>query len=137
MVRNLKTKYEWRFCILKCKKIDHADAIISEAATNTGNNVFSRKHTPNKASRNIFRDLKPGEKVRLVFWRAKKSMTGKCYVARGYKQRNQVFLLYLECNREQHTYGWCIFKLNLKKTVDKGTSKQAKHKQGAAHVFEC
>ena len=68
---------------------------------------------PNKAL------LKRREKLRLSFWRPKNTMKRKCYVVSGYKQRNKVFLVYLKCDCEQHRYGWCLFKLKLKKTVDK------------------
>ena len=62
-----------------------------------------------------------------MFWRPKDSMKGKCYVFSGYKQTNEMFFVYLECKVEHHRYGWCIFKKNCQKTVEKTyleTSKQ-------------
>ena len=67
MVRNLKAKYQRIFCRLKCKKLDPADAIASEAATNTRNNVFSKSQMPKKESSSIFRDLEIAEKLGLIF----------------------------------------------------------------------
>ena len=67
MVRNLKAKFERNFCRLKCKKLDPADAITSEAATSTRNNVFSKSQMPKKESCSIFRDLELAEKLGLIF----------------------------------------------------------------------
>ena len=89
---------------MKWKKIDPAGAITSEAAANTKNNVLSSKQMQNKESHNIFRDLQLGEKLGSIFSRPENSGKGKCYVVGGYKQTNKVFLVYLECNRQQHRY---------------------------------
>ena len=45
-----------------------------------------------------------------MFWKAQDSMKGKCYLFSSYKQRNQVWSMYLEFKLPQDGYGWCIFK---------------------------
>ena len=50
-------------------------------------------------------------KVRLMFWRWNDSMKGKYHVFIGYKQRNKVCLVYLECKPQKDRYGWSIYKL--------------------------
>ena len=37
----------------------------------------------------------------------------------GYKQRNKIDLVYLECKVHQGSYGWCIFKLKGEKIQEK------------------
>ena len=93
------------FLEIKMEENRSAGAITSEAAANTKNNVLSSKQMQNKESHNIFRDLQLGEKLGSMFPRPENSDKGKCYVVGGYKQTNKVFLVYLECNRQQHRYG--------------------------------
>ena len=45
---------------------------------------------------NIFGACELTRKVKLMFRRPKDRINRKCYVFRSYKQRNKVFLLYLE-----------------------------------------
>ena len=52
-------------------------------------------------------------------------MKVKCYIFSGYKQRNNVFLVYLVGKLQQDGYGWCIFKL------------KCQNKQDTADVFKC
>ena len=59
-------------------------------------NIFRSKQTTKKVPPKIFQGLKVRKKVRKMFWKLKNSTKGKCYVFRGYKQRNNVFLVYLE-----------------------------------------
>ena len=79
-----------------------------------------------KQTTNIFRDFKVSRKIRLMFSRPKGSMKGKCYVCSGYKQRNNVCLLYLECKMRQERYRWCIFKLKRQKTLKRTNLENAK-----------
>ena len=53
-----------------------------------------------------------------MFWRPKDSMKCKFFVFSGYKLRNKVCLVHLECKLQQNSYGSCIFKLKRKKTVE-------------------
>ena len=46
-------------------------------------------------------------------------MKNKCDVFNGYKQRNKVRLVYLECKLQQDSYGWCFFSLKCQKTVER------------------
>ena len=119
MVQNLKARYQWCFRRLKCKKIDPADAITSEAVTNGTNKVFRRKQIPNKESPKIFRDLEVRKMVGLMLWSPQYSIKVECYIFSGYQQRNKVGLVHLEWKWHQDRYGWCIFKLKLKKPVDR------------------
>ena len=54
-----------------------------------------------------------------MIWTAKKSMKDKCYTFRRYKQTNKVLFVYFQCKRQEDRYGWCIFKLNCQKTVER------------------
>ena len=45
-----------------------------------------------------------------MFWGWNDSMKGKCHVFSGYKQRNKVCLVYLECKLQKDRYGWRIYK---------------------------
>ena len=56
-------------------------------------------------------------KVRLMFWRQKESMKGKCYVFGGYKERNNACLVYLKCKLQRDRYEWWVFKSKCQKTV--------------------
>ena len=53
-----------------------------------------------------------------MFWKQKDSVKAKWYVFSGYKQRNKVSLVYLDCKLEQVSYGWCIFKLKCQETEE-------------------
>ena len=86
---------------------------------NRRSNVFRRKQRTNKEARNIFRHFKLSTKVRLMFWRTKDRMKGKCYVFSGYKQWNELCFFYLECKLQQDSYGWCFSKLKFKGKVKK------------------
>ena len=46
-----------------------------------------------------------------MVWKQKDTMKSKCYVFSGYKQRNKVFLVYLECKLQEDSYDFCIFKI--------------------------
>ena len=67
MVRNLKAKYEGCFCRLQCNKIDPANAVTSEAATNSRNNVFRSKEISKKTSPNKFGNLAIRKNVGFMF----------------------------------------------------------------------
>ena len=43
-----------------------------------------------------------------MFRKPNDGMKGKCYVFSGYKQKNKVFLVYLEKKLQQDRCGWCI-----------------------------
>ena len=119
MVRKLKAKYKWCFSSLKCNKIGASDAIKNKTAKNRKNNIFRRKQRTNKVLPNIFRGFEVGRKIPLMLWRPKDSMKVKCYVFSSYKQRNNVFLVYLVGKLQQDGYGWCIFKLKCQKMVER------------------
>ena len=136
MVRKLKAKCISCFWRLKCKKII-ANAIRSWTTKNRRNSVFRSKEKTNKVPPNIFRDSEVRKKLRFMFWRPNDSMKGKCYVFSGYKQRNKLCLVYLECKLQQDSYGWCIFKLKCKKTVEKTYIETSKTKQDTVDVFKC
>ena len=44
-----------------------------------------------------------------MFWGTGGSMKDKCSDFSGYKQRNKVYLVYLECKLREVSYGSCIF----------------------------
>ena len=119
MVRKLKAKYEWCFSRYKSNNIGAADAIISSAAKDRRDNVFRSKQTINSVLPKIFRGFEARKKVRLMFWRPKDSMKGKCYLFRDYKQRNKARLVYLECKQQQDIYGWCIFNIKYRKILER------------------
>ena len=114
-MRKLKANYEWCFSRLQRNKIGPAQTITSWTAKNSRNNVFRKKQTTNKILPNVFRRCEVRTKVRLMFWRSKKSMKCECYVFSGYKQRNKVCLVYLENDLRQNRYSWCVFKLKCRK----------------------
>ena len=118
MVSNLKAKYEWCFLTLKCDKKDATNAVLRETAKTCRNKLFTSKQTTNKVPRNIFRKNEERKKIRLIYWRPKNSMKGKCYVFSDCKHRNNVSLLYLECKLQQDRYGWCISELTCKEMVE-------------------
>ena len=86
---------------------------------NSRTNVITSKQTTNKVAPNIFRRFKVTKKVRLGFRNSKDSMKSKCYDFSGYKQRNNVNLVYLECKLQQDSYDWGIFKLKSRKMINK------------------
>ena len=51
-----------------------------------------------------------------MFWTRKDSMKVKYSIFRGYKQKNKVCLVYLECQLQQDRYGSRIFKWKWQKT---------------------
>ena len=55
------------FTELKFNRIGATDTIIRQTGKNSRNNVFTKKQTTNKGSRNIFRSFKVTKKVRLMF----------------------------------------------------------------------
>ena len=62
-----------------------------------------------------------------MFWSLNESIKSKCYTLSGYKQTNDVCLVYLECKLRQVKYGRRIFKLKWQKMVERtylGTFKQ-------------
>ena len=58
------------------------------------------------------------KKRELLFWWRKHKMKNKCYVFSSHKQRNKVWMVYLECKLQQDRYRSCIFKLESYKTVE-------------------
>ena len=75
--------------------------------------------TTNKVPPNIYRGLEVTEKVRLIVCTANGSMKRKCYVFGGYKETNDLCLMYLSCNLRQVQYSRCIFKLKWEKAVER------------------
>ena len=65
------------------------------------------------------RDFEVRKDVPIDVVKGKRIMKEKCYVFAGYKQRNNVWLIYLECKLQQDRYGWRIFKLKLQKTAER------------------
>ena len=65
------------------------------------------------------RDFEVRKDVPIDVVKGKRIMKEKWYVFAGYKQRNNVWLIYLECKLQQDRYGWCIFKLKLQKTAER------------------
>ena len=110
---------EWCCLRFQWYKIGATDVIITLTAKNSRNNVFRRKQTANKLLPKIFRGLEVRRKGKFMFSTTKDSMKGKYYVFSGYKQRNKVFLVYLDCKHQQDRYGWYFFKLNRQKTAEK------------------
>ena len=53
---------------------------------------------------NMFRGFEVRKKVRLTFLRLNDINKCKCYVFRGYKQRNKAYVVYLECKLQQQRY---------------------------------
>ena len=80
--------------MLKCYKIGVTDAITSQTAKKSDNNVFRSKQTTNKVPTNIITPFKVRKKVRLKFLRPKYIKKRKCYVFSGYKERNKVLLFF-------------------------------------------
>ena len=64
-----------------------------------------------------------------MFWKPKHSMKAKRNVFNGYKQRNKLWLVYLECKLQQESYDWWTFQLKCLKMVESpylDTTKQEK-----------
>ena len=114
-----KTIYEWCFWKLKCYRIGAADPIKNSTAKNSKSSVFRSKQITTKVPLKIFRDLEVRKYVRLMFWRRKNSMQGRCYVSSVCQQRNKVRLVYLECGLGQDRSTWDISKLKCQKAVDR------------------
>ena len=53
-----------------------------------------------------------------MFWKLKGSMKCKWFAWSSYKQRNNVYLLFLECELQHERYGWWIFELRYQKMVE-------------------
>ena len=87
------------------------EVILKKKNSNSRNNVFKRKQRRNKVPPKIFRGFEVRKKTRLMVWKQKDTMKSKCYVFSGYKQRNKVFLVYLECKLQEDSYDFCIFKI--------------------------
>ena len=90
-------------------------------------NVFIFKQTTKKVTPNVLRGFEVKKKVGLTFGKANESLKGKSQVCSGYKQKNKLCLVYFECKLQQHSYGWCIFKLKDPKSAENiclGKSKQ-------------
>ena len=85
------------------------------------------QQTIKKVRLNIFTGAQGRKKVPLMFWKPKDSMKGISYVFSGYKEINNQCLGYLENKLEQDSHGWCIWNLNLQKSIERTyleTSKQ-------------
>ena len=65
---------------------------------------LANKQTKNNVPPKIFRGFEVRRKVGFMFSRPKNTITGKCYVCTGFKQRNKVCLPYLECKLIQNRY---------------------------------
>ena len=60
-----------------------------------------------------------------MFWKLKNSMKGKYYAFSGYKQRNTVWLAYLECELQQQV--WLIhFPVKIPENGRKNISREKK-----------
>ena len=53
-----------------------------------------------------------------MFSRPKYIKNGKCYVFSGYKERNNVPFVFLECKLKKDRCGWYFFNLNWSKTIE-------------------
>ena len=82
------------------------------------NNVFRSKQKTNGVPTNIIIGVKARKKVRLMFSRPKYIKNGKCYVFSGYKERNNVPFVFLECKLKKDRCGWYFFNLNWSKTIE-------------------
>ena len=75
------------------------------------NNVFRGKQATKKITLIIFRALEVRKKVRLIIWTPEDTMKGKCYVFSGYKKKNKVCLVDVECKLQEDSYCYSIFTL--------------------------
>ena len=100
-------------------------------------NIFRDTETTNKVPLKIFRGFEVKEKKRLMFWRPKHSMKGRYYLFSGYKQRNNVCLVYLECKVKEDRDGWYTFKLKWQKTRERTYLKTSKQQTRYRWCFRC
>ena len=127
MVWKLKAKYEWYFCRLKMQQNRCCRWNYNETAKTSTNNVFRRKQITKKVPPNIFKDFEVRQKVRLMFWRSKVAMIGKCHNFISYKERTNLCLVNLERKLQKDRRRWCIFNLKCHKVMERThleTSKQ-------------
>ena len=77
-----------------------------------------QKQTTKKVLPNRFWCFQVKLRVLLMFRRPKDRIKGKCYLFSGYKMRNNVWVMNLECKLNQDSYGWWTFKLICQKTIE-------------------
>ena len=68
---------------------------------------------------------------------AKNTMKAKCYVLSNYKQRKNVWLLYLEFKLQQDRYSYCNSKLKCYQGVEGIYLETSKQEGKYRHVFGC
>ena len=105
MVTKLKEKYQRYFPILKYYRLGATVAITNETAKKSENTVFRSKQKTSKVPANIITGFKVTKKVRFMFSRPKYIRKGRCHVFSGYKTRNTVPFIFLDCKLKKDSYG--------------------------------
>ena len=68
-----------------------------------------KKEKKKNVPHNIFPRFEVRKKVQLIIWRLKDRIKGEFNVFSGYKRRNKIFPLSLECKLQHDSHGWIIF----------------------------